>query len=140
MKRPHRFTITISGERCAQDIEYRLHDGNLEVVNHERELRTANPTIRQWHGFWRLCDFLDLWNWRPEYNEHRAIGGTSWQFDIAFDKNKKVHSEGDNTNPSLEDVKLGSRTMDRFALFMHFIEITLLTKRPDDFADYTVLD
>lgn len=137
-KRPYRFTIEID-KAFSPGTQYLLHHNHLEVQYRGREQRLASPTQMQWSGFWRLCEFLDLWNWLPEYNEHNTRDGQSWKINIAFDKSKQIQSSGFNAYPSLEDAKRSSDTMDRFSLLLHFIDITLLSPRVDerdDFAEY----
>jgi hypothetical protein len=140
MKRPHRFIIEIEPAFTA-NTRYHFHNGNLRVDFREREHRIATPTLQQWSGFWRLCNFLDLWNWLPEYDDDgMSRDGQCWQLDIALDKSKRLQSKGLNMYPSLEDVTQPIDTMDRLALLLHFIDITLLNTSPDirnDFTDYT---
>ena len=139
MKRPHRFTIEVE-PTFTPNTRYHFHNGNLRVDFREREHRSATPTLQQWSGFWRLCNFLDLWNWLPDYNdEGMSRDGQCWQLDIAFDKSKRLQSKGVNMYPSLEDAKRPNDTMDRFALLLHFIDISLLNTSPEirnDFTDY----
>ncbi|MCA9093577.1 MAG: hypothetical protein KDA68_08835 [Planctomycetaceae bacterium] len=145
MKRPHRFKIEIiPAFSIVSPIRYEFLNGNLRVEFRGLEQRFAMPTKHQWSGFWRLCDFLDLWNWLPDYEDGgTSRDGQSWQIDIAFSKSKRVQSKGNNWYPSLEDAKIGIATMDRFVLLLHFIDISLMTPRPDqrdDFGDYTISD
>ena len=65
--------------------------------------------------------------------------GYNWSMTIAKIKNDRITSRGSNGYPSLEDPTNCSSTMDRFALLLHFIDLTLLTASPDittDFAEY----
>jgi hypothetical protein len=139
MKRPHRFSIEIDYGFTSR-IQYLFHNDNLEVRSRGRLQRLATPTIMQWSGFWRLCEFLDLWNWLPEYGECSARDGEYWKLDIAYDKTKQIHAVGNDRYPSLEDVKNCSTTQDRFSLLLHFIDMSFFTTRfdaRDDFADYS---
>lgn len=139
MNIPHRFSIEIDSGFSSQ-IQYLFVNGNMEVRYRGRLQRLATPTKMQWSSFWRLCEFLDLWNWQPEYGECSARDGDYWKLDIAYDKTKQIHSEGNDRYPSLENVKSCSTTQDRFSLLLHFIDISFFTVRfdfRDDFSDYT---
>lgn len=142
MKRPHRLTIEIE-PAFAANTRYHFENGALRVDFRGRESRIATPTLQRWSGFWRLCEFLNLWTWHPDYNNECSRDGQFWQIDIAMETSKRVRSQGFNAYPSLEDEKRGSQTMDRLALLLHFIDISLLTASPDlrnDFTDYSRLE
>ena len=138
MKRPHRFDITIT-PAFTPPLKYSFEHGSLSVRAGFHEHRTAIPTIAQWSGFWRLCQFLDLWSWQPRYDTGDITrDGQSWELGIAFDKQKQIKSSGDNSYPSLESVQIARPTMDRFGLLLHFIDISLVSPRydmRDDYAD-----
>lgn len=136
MKRPHRFEILIE-PAFTLPIRYSIEHGVVALRNGATEHRTATPTLAQWSGFWRLCQFLDLWNWKNEYTpEEQMRDGQSWQLNIAYDKNKQIVSAGHNGYPSLESIHHTRPTIDRFGLLLHFIDITLLTARYDMRDDY----
>jgi hypothetical protein len=129
MKRPHRFEITIE-PAFSPPTRYTIAHGAVTLCHAGTEHRSATPTLAQWSGFWRLCEFLDLWNWQADYTpEHQMRDGQSWQLNIAYDKQKEIISAGHNGYPSLESINLARTTMDRFGLLLHFIDITLLTAR-----------
>ncbi|MCA9171910.1 MAG: hypothetical protein KDB23_29785 [Planctomycetales bacterium] len=100
--------------------------------------RSATPTLTQWSGFWRLCQFIDLWKWKPDYTSEAVMrDGQSWHLNIAYDKNMQVVSAGQNAYPALESVDVARTTMDRFGLLLHFVDMTLLTARHDMRDDYS---
>ena len=140
MKRPHRFTIEIT-PAFTLPTRYSVDRGVIEVRVGAELHRSTTPTLTQWSGFWRLCEFLDLWNWEQEYHasEHTR-DGQSWALNIAYDKKKKIESSGDNCYPSLESAQQSRITMDRFGLLLHFIDISLLTARYDMRDDFSELD
>lgn len=140
MKRPHRFEITIEPSFGAQT-KYEIDHGAVAIRQDSTVVQSATPTLAQWSGFWRLCQFIDLWNWLPEYTSEEVMrDGQSWQLNIACDKNERIVSAGHNAYPSLESVNLARPTMDRFGLLLHFFDITLLTNRFDMRDDYNAVD
>ena len=137
MKRPHQFDIQITPV-FGPPTRYTIDNGVVTLRLGVTEHRRATPTLFHWSGFWRLCNFLDLWNWEPEYAPMDQMrDGQSWQLEIAFDKQKQIVSRGNNSYPSLESIKLARTTMDRFGLLLHFIDITLLTDSYDIRHDYS---
>ncbi len=137
MKRPHRFEITIEPAFTPPTL-YAIDHGAVTLLHGTTEHRAATPTLPQWSGFWRLCDFLDLWNWQAEYIPTEQMrDGQSWHLNIAYDKQKHIASSGHNGYPSLESVNIARTTMDRFGLLLHFVDITLLTARYDIRDDYS---
>ncbi len=140
MKRPHRFEILIE-PAFLKPTQYSIENGNVMLRRDSTEHRATTPTLVQWSGFWRLCEFLDLWNWKREYTPIEQMrDGQSWSLTIAYDKNKQIVSGGCNGYPALESVDRASLTMDRFALLLHFIDITLFTVRYDARDDFSVLE
>lgn len=140
MKRPHRFEILIE-PAFSKPVRYSIEDGHVALRCDSTYHRVTTPTIAQWSGFWRLCEFLDLWNWKCEYAPNEQMrDGQSWKLMIAYDKTKQIVSGGSNGYPSLENVDRASVTMDRFALLLHFVDITLFTTRYDARDDFSVLD
>lgn len=139
MKRPHRFLIEVS-PAFTQSTRYSIEHGAVTVRKGSEVHRAATPTLIQWSGFWRLCNFVDLWNWLDEYTPtEQCRDGQSWSLSIAYDKNKSVVSCGQNGYPSLESISEARITMDRFGLLLHFIDIALLSARydaRDDYSDY----
>ena len=137
MKRPHRFEIEIS-PAFTPPTRYKIDHGAVTVQQGITTHRAATPTLIQWSGFWRLCNFIDLWSWRSEYvPDGQTRDGQSWQLNIAYDKSTHVTSGGHNAYPSLEAVQVSRDTMDRFGLLLHFIDITLLSARYDMRDDYS---
>ncbi len=140
MKRPHRFEIVIE-PAFTPPTRYSIEHGKVSLQHGATEHRSATPTLAQWSGFWRLCEFLDLWNWRAEYTpEAQMRDGQSWHLSIAYDKSKQVVSSGHNGYPSLESIQTARTTMDRFGLLLHFADITLLSARYDIRDDYNDAD
>ena len=136
-KRPHRFEIELD-PAFSSKTRYYFKEGEIVVEHAQMPHRSAVPTLAQWSGFWRLCDFLDLWKWKPEYNHFQCRDGQAWSVKIAYDKTKVLNSEGMNSYPSLESPLHERVSMDRFGLLLHFVDFVLLSPRidvRDDFAD-----
>ena len=137
MKRPQQFSIEIRPV-FTPATHYHFENGTLHVSSLGQEPRVATPTNQQWSGFYRLCNFLDLWNWLPVYTERESSrDGEAWQLEIAFDQSQRVQSQGVNAYPSLEDVQQPVGTLDRFGLLLHFVDITLLSNSVDPLERYT---
>ncbi|HUG66246.1 MAG TPA: hypothetical protein VMM76_00760 [Pirellulaceae bacterium] len=140
MKRPHRFEITIE-PAFPPPTRYAIDHGAVTLRQGSTTHRSATPTLTQWSGFWRLCQFIDLWNWKADYTPEEVMrDGQSWHLNIAYDKNKQIVAAGHNGYPSLESVNVARTTMDRFGLLLHFVDITLLTARYDVRDDYSESD
>ena len=137
-KRPHRLSITLE-PAFGLPTTYTFENGSLHVNFRGHLARSSTPTLQQWSGFWRLCGFLEIDRWLPAYDDRMCRDGYNWSMTIAKTKNDRITSRGSNGYPSLEDPTNCSSTMDRFALLLHFIDLTLLTASPDittDFAEY----
>jgi hypothetical protein len=140
MKRPHRFEILIE-PAFTPPTRYSIENGVVTLRKVTTAHRASTPTLAQWSGFWRLCNFLDLWNWKNNYTPDEPMrDGQSWRLNIAYDKGKQIASAGQNGYPSLESIHNPSSTMDRFGLLLHFIDITLLSTRYDMRDDYAELE
>lgn len=139
MKRPHRFAIEVT-PAFTPSTRYSIDHGAVTLRVGADIHRSATPTLAQWSGFWRLCEFVDIWNWRSEYTpEEQMRDGQSWTLNIAYDKSKGIESGGHNGYPSLESIQTARTTMDRFGLLLHFIDITFLTARYDMRDDFSEL-
>lgn len=140
MKHPHRFAIEVTPAFTAPT-QYSMDHGAVTIRVGSEIHRSATPTLAQWSGFWRLCNFLDLWNWLPEYTpDEQMRDGQSWTLKIGYDKKKVVESSGYNGYPALESTHAVRNTMDRLGLLLHFIDIRLLTAKYDMRDDYTEMD
>lgn len=128
---PMRFQVSVD-TAFGSDYSYEYRDGEVRSSLLRHEFRVARPSREQWSGFWRLCDFIGLWDWLPEYDDRGlSRDGQSWEIDIAFDNTKFVASRGINAYPSLEDPKCVTSVMDRFGLLLQFIDMSLMATRPD---------
>jgi hypothetical protein len=113
MKRPHRFHIELR-PTFGPATSYAIKEGSVILQHGPTVHRTAVPTLSQWSGFWRLCDFIAIWDWLPDYTPLENMrDGQSWTLEIAFDKTKRIIAEGHNGYPSLESVNCVRTTMDR---------------------------
>lgn len=141
MKRPHRFQIEIE-QSFLHSITYAVVDGNLVVRHSGQEQLKSTPTLMQWTGFWRLCDLIQLWDWKQVYDYDGAImrDGGHWSLHIAYDKSRSIESSGSNAYPSLRTPLESRMTWDRFGLLLMFIDNTLMNQRFDPrdcYADHT---
>lgn len=129
MKRPHRFHIEINGA-FGNGTTYSTTDGAIEVTRGNERMCRAAPGLARWCGFWRLCEFLDLWNWKPQYDpadlDVAIRDGEEWTLHIAFDKSRVIRSGGFNAYPSLKSAAKSSLTHDRFGLLLQCIDGTIL--------------
>ena len=141
MKRPHRFEIKID-DAFLHSVTYAVVNGNLIVHRGAREQLKSTPTLMQWAGFWRLCDLIQLWDWKQRYDDVDDISrdGYQWSLHIAYDKSRSIESGGCNLYPSLRSPLESRMTWDRFGLLLMFIDNTLMNQRFDPrdcFADHT---
>lgn len=128
MQQPRRFTIDVAPSFAPHKrIHWQRNCLCIDVGDQEQQVQ--KPRICQWEEFWRLCDFIDLWNWAPDYGVAAARDGTRWQIDIGG-KSKHIVSRGHSCYPSLEDAKLGTSRINRVSLLLHFVELTLLNVSP----------
>ena len=125
MKRPHRFNIEVV-EAFAGTTTYSVVHGIVRRTSSKyTELeKTLRPN--EWEGFWRFCEFLKLWNWKPEHSPSEIDlvfrDGMTWSVDIAFDKSKHIRTSGDNVYPSFSDERSATVAMDRFGMLVDFVD------------------
>jgi hypothetical protein len=64
-----------------------------------KKTRKVKPSPQEWKRFWRACDQIGVWKWRPRYENSTVNDGFSWRVLIEFD-HKKFESSGSNDAPT----------------------------------------
>ncbi len=129
MKRPHRFNIEVV-DAFAGTTSYSITHGIVRRTSMKYTALEKTLTLVEWQGFWRFCDYLDLWDWKSEYSPSEVDlifrDGMTWNVDIAFDKSKYVRANGNNVYPSFANESVATVSMDRFGLLVDFVDSMLL--------------
>jgi hypothetical protein len=53
----------------------------------------VRPTRMQWRIFWRVCDEVGVWNWRPVLGNMHICDGLQWSLELEFG-HRRVVSRG----------------------------------------------
>lgn len=124
-KRPHRFLVEVE-HAFAGKTTYSIEHGKLKRESNAQTQGIVAPRTTDWHGFWRFCDFIELWEWKADYSPSELDmafrDGVTWKLDIAFDKSRRISASGNNVFPSFNSAKSSATTMDRFGLLLDFID------------------
>ena len=84
-----------------------LRDGTLHYTEHKRSTgpgpkptasATITPTAEQWREFRESLDQLNVWRWRPDYNNDAIADGTQWRLEIKY-ADHALKTEGSNDYP-----------------------------------------
>ena len=125
MKRPHRFVIEVDRAFPGTTL-YLIKNGILRRESRSQASVEITPKVVDWHGFWRFCEFIQIWQWKTEYNP-ADVGlifrdGITWTLDLAYDKSKRIRVNGNNVYPSFNNPRTSVVTMDRFGLLLDFVD------------------
>lgn len=105
-ERPARFKVGIGGFFGPSYAVELSEKGALVYSRNAKTFVAAEGTVREtvevspeaWRTFCRELDEIDVWAWKPRYENPNVMDGTQWQVDIAA-CGKSIASTGYNDYP-----------------------------------------
>lgn len=91
---PPNYTMEFRGD----SLVYHASEDDPKTHTIRERTRVITPTADQWRRFWKAMDEVDLWNWRPRYDNPLIADGTKWDLDVEY-AGRRIASSGSNTYP-----------------------------------------
>ena len=114
----HAFTGSTSWRLKGGHIRFRGRNSSNEPLPTVQPTPAPNERI---DDFVKTLDFLDAWNWRPDYSPDECgfvvMDGMSWTFTGSI-SGREIDAGGENAYPSFVGVATPSLDAERYALLV----------------------
>ena len=128
----HAFTGSTSWRLKDGHIRYRGRDGRGEPHPAAQPVSAPKERIE---SFIAALEFLDVWNWRSDYNPTDCgwvtMDGMSWTFTGSID-GREIDAGGENAYPSFTDAAQTSTAHERYAFLVFAFHRSFGIPLPDD--------
>ncbi len=97
---PPNYFVTLEGDI----ITYRVQNYDEAAKKSVETIKTIKPSPEQWREFWKSMDEVDLWTWKPVYEDTRLLDGTHWAVEATHD-GRSIKSRGRILYPGQETLE-----------------------------------
>ena len=132
LREQHAFTGSTSWRLKDGHIRFRGRNGANEALPSTQPISAPNEHVE---SFIAALDFLDVWNWRPDYRPDECgyvvMDGKSWTFTGSIG-GREINAGGGNAYPAFTDASKSALEPERYAFLVFAFYRSFGIPIPDD--------